>query len=188
MHDSIESRRLSLRTLGMPVLETLLAGERGAAERLLDCQIPADLPLDEMPLARRLAQLQQHADHEPWLLRGIVQRTANLLIGHIGFHTPPGPEYLSAIAPDGVEFGYSVHQPFRRQGFAREAALAVMHWAYTNHGQRTFVLSIGPQNEPSTNLAHSLGFIPCGSHIDEEDGLEIEYLLRLEHWPSDWSS
>jgi hypothetical protein len=47
--------------MGAPVLEALLADERGIAARLLECGIPGDLPLERMPLARRLDQLRRDA-------------------------------------------------------------------------------------------------------------------------------
>jgi [ribosomal protein S5]-alanine N-acetyltransferase len=182
----VESRRLVLRSMGAPVLEALLADERGVAARLLECGIPGDLPLERMPLARRLDQLRRDASVQPWLLRAMIDRVSATLVGHIGFHSPPRPEYLATIAPDAVELGYTVHAPFRRQGYATEAVLALMHWAYSLHGQCCFFLSISPQNLASTAMALSLGFAACGSHIDDEDGLEIEYLRRFERWPPEW--
>ena len=118
----------------------------------------------------------------------MVDRDSGTLVGHIGFHSPPRPQYLSTIAPDAVELGYTVHAPFRRQRYATEAALALMHWAYSLHGQCCFFLSISPQNVASTSMAHSLGFEPCGSHIDDEDGLEIEYVRRFQTWPGGWGA
>lgn len=82
--------------------------------------------------------------------------------------------------------GYSVHQPYRRQKYATEAIVALMRCAYVQHNQRCFVLTISPQNTPSTALAESLGFIRCGSKIDEEDGLEIFFVRRFDEWPADW--
>lgn len=187
MVSPIESRRLSLRSLSVPVLEALLAGDRVGAGRLLECEIAGDVPLESMPLAMRLEQIRRDASEEPWLLRGIVERESGTLVGHIGFHTPPRPAYLAMIAPDAVELGYSVHEPFRRRGYATEAALAMMHWAYAVHGQRCFFLSISPHNLASTNMAQVLGFAMCGSHRDDEDGLEIEYVRRFEAWPDEWS-
>jgi RimJ/RimL family protein N-acetyltransferase len=172
--------------MGPPVLEALLAEDRGVAARLLECSIPSDLPLDSMPLAMRLEQIRRDPAVQPWLVRAMIDRASGVLMGHIGFHTPPRPEYLATIAPDAVELGYSVHAPFRRRGYAAEAALALMHWAYALHGQRCFLLSVSPQNQPSTAMARSLGFAACGSHIDEEDGLEIEYVRRFEQWPPEW--
>jgi hypothetical protein len=99
--------------MGAPVLEALLADERGVAARLLECGIPGDLPLERMPLARRLDQLRRDASVQPWLLRAMIDRVSATLVGHIGFHSPPRPEYLATIAPDAVELGYTVHAPFR---------------------------------------------------------------------------
>jgi RimJ/RimL family protein N-acetyltransferase len=104
------------------------------------------------------------------------------------FHSAPRPDDLAEIAPDGIELGYGIDLPFRRKGYAREAALALMRWAYDGVGQRCFVLSVSPQNLPSTAMAHALGFTPCGSHIDDEDGLEIEFIRRFTQWPPDWES
>ena len=172
--------------MGVPVLEALLVGDLVTAGRLLECNIPADMSPHDFPLASRLDQLRRDSSVEPWLLRAMIERVSGTVIGHIGFHTPPCPEYLASVAPDAVELGYSVHAPFRRQGYATEALLALMHWAYSLHDQRCFVLSISPQNVASTVMAESLGFVTCGSHIDVEDGLEIEYVRRLETWPPEW--
>jgi RimJ/RimL family protein N-acetyltransferase len=172
--------------MGPPALEALLSGDRVAAARLLECHIPEEAPLDRMPLAMRLAQLRVDASVQPWLLRAMVERASGTMVGHIGFHSPPRPDYLAHIAPDAVELGYTTHAPFRRRGFATEAVLALMHWAYSQHSQRCFFLSISPQNLVSTHMAQSLGFAPCGSHIDDEDGLEIEFVRRIEAWPEEW--
>ena len=169
-------------------MDKLLAGDRDSAARLLNCRIGPDVDLERMPLAMRLNQLRADPGIEPWLLRAMVERASGEMIGNIGFHTPPRPDYLSNIAPDAVELGYTVYPPFRRQGYATEAALALMHWAYVAHGQRCFFLSISPQNVASTAMAKSLGFETCGSHIDEEDGLEIEFLRRFDTWPAEWSA
>jgi RimJ/RimL family protein N-acetyltransferase len=118
----------------------------------------------------------------------MVDRVSGTMVGHIGFHSPPCPEYLAKIAPDAVELGYTVYPRYRRQGYATEAALALMHWAYARHNQRCFFLSISPQNLASMAMAQALGFAACGSHIDDEDGLEIEYVRRIEAWPAEWAA
>lgn len=172
--------------MGTLVLEALLQNDRIAAGRLLGCRVPPDLPLSDMPLARRLKQLRADTAVEPWLLRAIIERTSGTMIGRIGFHSPPGPDDLAQVAPNGVELGYGIHSPFRRKGYAREAAIALMHWAYAHHDQRCFVLSISPQNLASTALAETLGFVRCGSRVDEEDGLELFFVRRFEDWPAHW--
>ena len=93
----------------------------------------------------------------------MIDRASGTMVGNIGFHAPPPMEHLAEVAPDGVELGYSVHQPRRRQKYATEAIIALMHWAHTQHNQRCFVLTISPKNLPSTALAEVLGFTKCGS-------------------------
>lgn len=189
MSETIESTRLLLPLMGTPVLQALLGGDRITAGRLLGCHVPPDLPLSDMPLARRLKQLRADPAVAPWLLRAMVDRASKTMIGRIGFHSPPRPDDLADladVAPDAVELGYGVHAPFRRKGYAREAVIALMHWAYVHHDQRCFVLSVSAQNVASTALAEALGFVRHGSHVDEQDGLEYFFVRRFERWPPDW--
>jgi RimJ/RimL family protein N-acetyltransferase len=101
------------------------------------------------------------------------------MVGAIGFHTRPGAAYLAELSPGGVEFGYQVFTAYRRQGYAGEAATALMDWAHTQHGVNRFVLSISPENIPSLALAQKLGFTVIGAHIDEEDGPEDIFERRM---------
>jgi len=186
MHSPIVSSRLILPSMGADAMNALLGGDTIGAGRLLACVIPADALLDQMPLAMRLEQLRRDAAAQPWLLRAMVERRTGTMVGHIGFHTPPRPEYLASIAADGVELGYTTYPGYRRQGFATEASLALMFWAFSQHGQCCFVLSVSPRNIASTAMAESLGFVARGSHVDDIDGEEIEFVRRFENWPADW--
>ncbi len=95
------------------------------------------------------------------------------LIGHIGFHDPPGPEGK-------VEVGYTVWPEHRRQGYAQEAVEALFDWAEREHGIHRFVASVGPWNEPSLGLVRKLGFVQTGVQMDEYDGLEL--VFELDGW------
>jgi RimJ/RimL family protein N-acetyltransferase len=174
--------------MGPALLEALLAGDRARAAQIGGFHIPDDLILGERTLQMRLRQIQANPDVQPWLLRAIVIRESRTMCGRIGFHTAPGPEYLRDLAADGVELGYTIGEPFRRRGYAKEAALALLRWAFEAHDQRSFVLSIAPDNEASLAMARSMGFREVGSHIDEEDGLELILERRLDRWPDDWAS
>lgn len=164
-------------------LEATLAGERAAAEQILGMRVPEEW-FAEIDLARiRLGDLQHNPAAQQWLLRAIRLRGGDEMIGHIGFHTPPDPEYLRPLAPGGIEIGYTIFPAYRRQGYAREAVAAVMAWAAGEHGVPRFVLSISPENEPSLKIARHFGFRKIGSHVDEEDGPEDVFALEAGNIP-----
>lgn len=178
--------------MGPALLEAFLVRDHLQAAQIGGFAIPNDLILGEIfserTLQMRLQQILAKPDVQPWLLRAIVIRQSQMICGRIGFHSAPGPEDLHNVAADGVELGYVVGEPFRRQGFAKEAALILMKWAFENHGQRCFILSISPRNGPSLAMAHAMGFKEVGLHIDEEDGLELYFERRLERWPDEWEA
>ena len=119
----------------------------------------------------RLSQLDADPSIRQWLGRVIVltdESGARPVIGSIGFHGPPDDKGR-------LEVGYRVEAPYRRRGFAREAVQAMFDWAASTHGIHRFIASISPANEPSLRLTAGLGFVETGSHIDDIDGLEIEF-------------
>jgi [ribosomal protein S5]-alanine N-acetyltransferase len=174
----IHSARLELRTMTPEFMRACLSGDANKAQQVLDVNLPAEWP-DSSILALRLRQLQADPELQPWLLRAMILKRTNTIVGYIGFHTRPNPHYLQQWLVDAVEFGFVVLPAFRRQGFAAEAAHALMHWANMLHGVRRFVLTIGPDNQPSQALAAKLGFKRIGSHMDEVDGPED--VLALEY-------
>lgn len=147
------------------------AEEAGAADSIV---VPELWPGPEYQhaLELRLGQLTADPTLQPWLMRAIVHRDTRTMVGDIGFHTAPAPEYLQEWSPQAVELGFSVFPAYQRQGMAREAVRAMMHWAHSVHGVPAFILSIRPDNHPSQALAASLGFSRIGQHEDEIDGTE----------------
>ena len=174
MTASIESERLDLVPMTPVVLRACLEPDVEAAERELRVSIPAEWLVQQHAslFALRLGQLEDDPTLQPWLLRAMVLRETGVMVGHIGFHSAPGEEYLEPCSPGAVEFGFTVLPSFRRQGYAREAAVALMEWAHHVHHVVSFVLTIRPDNVASKALAAQLGFVRIGSHIDEVDGFE----------------
>jgi [ribosomal protein S5]-alanine N-acetyltransferase len=169
--EPIPAERLELRLMTPAFLEASINGDQAQATQLLDATIPAEWWEERGLITRRLEQVHHDPSYQPWLPRAIVLRPQPMMIGHINFHTAPDPEYLRALAPGGIEFGYTIFPQFRRQGYATEACLALITWARQQQVMR-FVLSISPANEPSLRIATRLGFAKIGSQMDEEDGLE----------------
>jgi len=174
----IVSQRLDLIPLTPDFYQASLQLEHAKAEALLGLTIPPEWYDEQWVMQLRLQQLRDDPSLQPWLMRAIGLRERRVMIGHVGFHSAPGPQYLDAIAPGAVEFGYTVFAPFRRHGYAREACEALMGWAHAAHRVDRFVVSIRPDNVASRALASQLGFTQIGSQVDEVDGVEDIYELR----------
>ncbi len=175
---TIRTERLELRPLEPAVLRAVIAGERNLASSLLGAVVPADWPADPGVFELRLAQLEREPSLQQWLVRAVVERSTETVVGHIGFHGPPGMDYLDEWLPGGIEFGFEVVPDRRRQGYAREAARGLMAWARSQHAVDRFVLTIAPDNPASLALAVDLGFRRIGSWEDPDDGTEIVFALR----------
>ncbi|MEZ4834085.1 MAG: GNAT family N-acetyltransferase [Caldilineaceae bacterium] len=169
---AIQTQRLRLVSMTPAFLEASLTGRSADASTLLGADICPDW-FDEQWLMRlRLDDLRGDPSLQPWLLRAVILGETNTMIGHIGFHTAPDPAYLRDFAPGGIEIGYTIFATYRAQGYATEACRGLMDWAHTQHHLNRFILSISPENTPSLRIAHRLGFIRIGEHVDPEDGIE----------------
>lgn len=173
----IRTRRLELVSMSVPFMRALVAHDVEAAAREIGAAVPATLTKDLQDfLQYRLAQLDVDPSILPWLGRAMVltdEAGTRRVIGSIGFHGAPDDQAR-------VEIGYRVEPEFQRRGFARESVRAMLDWAAGVHGIRRFVASISPTNAPSLQLAASFGFVQTGSHIDDIDGLELEFETN---WP-----
>jgi ribosomal-protein-alanine N-acetyltransferase len=174
----IASKRLDLIPMTPAFYEASLKREHAKAESLLGLTIPSEWYDEQWLMRLRLNQLRDDPLLQPWLMRAIGLREQRVMIGHVGFHSAPGPQYLNELAPGAVEFGYTVFGAFRRRGYAREACAALMDWAHAAHRVDRFVVSIRPDNVASRALAAQFGFERIGSQVDEVDGVEDIYTLR----------
>jgi ribosomal-protein-alanine N-acetyltransferase len=177
--DPIRTNRLDLVPMTPDFLDASLRGDGERAERLITAIVPEGWANQSPWTRRRLDQLREDPTLQPWLLRAMILRSESTMVGHIGFHARPGEKYLDELAPGGVEFGYAVFEPWRRRGYASEAAEGLMDWAHRLHGVTRFIVSISPKNRASLGLARRLEFQRIGSHIDSEDGPEDIFERRL---------
>jgi [ribosomal protein S5]-alanine N-acetyltransferase len=176
----ITTPRLTLRLMSEQFMQACLEKRVLEAERLLGASLSPSW-FEEMGfLAMRVEQLRQDPKYTVWGPRAVVLETERRVIGHIGFHGTPNQPYLLEFVPDGIEFGYTIDEAYRRQGFALEASLALMRWAALEQGIKRFVLSVSPRNAASQGLAAKLGFKKVGEHMDVEDGLEEVFELTGE--------
>jgi ribosomal-protein-alanine N-acetyltransferase len=117
----IVTERLELVSLSSAFLRALLGGRRDEAARLAGLALPDGWPdrHDAGFLALRARQMEADPSAQEWLVRALVLREdGRPMIGHAGFHGPPGVN--AGEAADAVELGYSVFEPFRRRGWDEE--------------------------------------------------------------------
>jgi [ribosomal protein S5]-alanine N-acetyltransferase len=176
---AIRTNRLDLLPMTPAFLRASLSGDLAEAQGHVGLTLPRTWPDIQAVLALRLEQLELDPTSQPWLLRAIGLRSNGEMVGHIGFHTSPGPDYLEQWSPGGVELGFTIFPPHRRKGYAREASLALMQWARERHDVTSFVVTISPSNGPSLALASGLGFVRIGARIDEVDGPEDVLVLNV---------
>lgn len=161
------SDRLELVPMSLELMEALLDHDLQSAQKMVGYRIPPDWPeVMESVLRFRIPLARAHPDALPLLLLAMVLRAdPGVVVGRLGFHGP--------VDGDGMlEIGYEVFPAFRRQGFAREAVVAMFRWAQDDPAVLRFRASVSPENAPSRNLVTGLGFVEVGSQWDDEDGEE----------------
>jgi len=173
---AIATDRLRLISMTVECLRAIHDGNIGSAEAEGGFAIARNCSLSGKAwVEHRLEMIERDPGQHPWMYRAIVRKSDKVMVGYISFHhKAPDPDLLEH-SKCGVELGYTIEPQYRRQGYAKESALAMMEWAY-RHKVGDFFLSISPDNIPSLKLAESMGFGKIGERMDEIDG--IEYLFR----------
>ena len=99
----------------------------------------------------------------------IVEHRSGVVVGSCGYKG--GLDDLGA-----VELAYRIELSHRGRGFAKEAAAALVEFAYES-GARCIRAHTLPERGPSASVLASCGFQQVGEVIDPEDGV----VWRWEH-------
>ena len=171
---AIHTDRLDLLLLRADPLRALLAGDRDGASREQGLTLPPEFPCspDDHFLTVQLQCAEGFPESRDWCVRAIVRRADGQVIGHAGFHGPPA-------AVGRAEIGYTVFAAYQGHGYATETARALVDWARCR-GERTVFAAVSPANRPSLAVVHKLGFLQTGVQIDEIDGEELVFEIRLQ--------
>jgi len=122
---------------------------------------------------RRVLGYRRHAltldpGAAPYLLHVLLDDAT--VAGRIGCHE--GPQ-------DGtVEIGYAVSPEYRGHGVATAMVREFVDWL-AGQGVRTVRASVSQENAASRALLDRFGFVEVGSHLDDEDGPEVELELHI---------
>lgn len=148
----IATSRLLLVSATSELIEAVLEDRRASAIALQNVTIPAEWPVNQEALDGlriHLAELRADPAQLSWRIRLIVLRDARVAIGSVNLKGPPR---------DGaVEIGWGLVASARRQGYAREAAAAVVDWLKPQPQVRRIIATIDDANTPSIRIAEHLG-------------------------------
>jgi [ribosomal protein S5]-alanine N-acetyltransferase len=107
------------------------------------------------------------AEAEDWIARQQVRYARDgfgyWLVVEQATGQPIGQAGLLALEVDSraeTALGYILHRPFWSQGFATEAAVACLDYAFTTLGLARVIAPIRPENAPSRAVAARLGLRP----------------------------
>jgi RimJ/RimL family protein N-acetyltransferase len=170
----IETDRLILRLVPLAGLASTAAGNIKATQRLIGEKLPEGWFEEGWVFKLRYDQWLADAAYAPWSIRAIAMKNTGQIIGNMNCHHTPMPFLLNGKESLATEMGYTIFEPWRRQGIAYEAITAFTAWAKTQELE-SIILSIQPTNVASLALALKLGATQIGSQIDEKDGPEDIY-------------
>jgi RimJ/RimL family protein N-acetyltransferase len=170
----IETDRLILRLVPLAGLASTAAGNIKPTKALVGEKLPEEWFDDSWVYKLRYDQWLADPNYAPWSIRAIASRETGEIIGNMNCHHKPMPFLLNGKKRLATELGYTIFEPYRRQGIAYEDITAFIAWAKTQ-GLEGVILSIQPTNAPSLALALKLGATQIGSQIDERDGPEDIY-------------
>jgi len=123
---------------------------------------------DRRVLGYRRQALTDDPGSAPYLLHVLLDGTT--VAGRIGCHEG---------ARDGVvEIGYAVSPAYRGRGVGTALVREFLAWLAAR-GVRTVRASVSPGNAASRALLARFGFVEVGSHVDDEDGVELELQADL---------
>ena len=112
-----------------------------------------------------LALVDSVTSADPWIHRfALIQRAGNAVVGSCGFKGQPN-------ANGAVEIAYGVDPDYRGNGYATEAAQALVTYAFKNSKANVVRAHTLPEANASTRVLTKCGFKQVGEVIDPDDGV-----------------
>jgi ribosomal-protein-alanine N-acetyltransferase len=167
----IETPRLHLTPLSLEALGMLRDQNYEGASRAQGFAFSDDFlsSVNDVFLTRQLEGMRKSPLTPGWFVRAILRKDDGLLIGNCGFHGTP-QEVGRA------EIGYTVFAPYRRRGYAVEAAQGLVDWA-KSQGSRVVFAAVSSNNVSSLGVVKKLGFQRTG--VQGNDVGAEEYVFEL---------
>ena len=178
-HRAVESRRrrrqsirgLYLAPLSGRWLERLADGDLEAARA--ESGLPLDAAfVDGSPVWKIFAdRITADRRHASWSVNAVI--SDGVSVGHAGFHKAPDADGI-------VEIGYTIFEPYRRRGLAKEAVGFLVEYARDSGEVNVVRASIAPGNAGSLGAIAPYGFTWQHNIEDPGGGIEEVWELRFD--------
>ncbi len=149
----MQSARLDFVLADLPILESLLAGKREDARRLIGADLPVEWPdaiLIERVFPIQLARLRGDPSVLPFSGRIVVDRKKRIVVGLVNLKGFPDDRGR-------VEVGYGIVASMRRRGYAAEAIGTILTWALAQTAVSEVIAPIERENLASIATAERVG-------------------------------
>jgi len=129
-------------------------------------------------------------EHIRWINNGAYENRLvfNLFIWIAQTNECIGRVYLHAKPELGgeIEIGYGIFEAHRNNGYATEAAKAIIQFAFEKTEQDVLVAIVKPENIPSQHVIKKLGFTKHSvRRVEDENGVDCDFdYFQLYH--NDW--
>jgi ribosomal-protein-alanine N-acetyltransferase len=155
----VTTDRLKIITFEVKMIKALLEGPE-QLEKLIPYRVPADYPMDvyKQFFPYKIERFTERPEENIW--EGlIINSKTQTVIGDIGYKGGPNGQ-------GEINLGYSVLQRFQGQGFATEAAAAMVEWGLGQPGVEKVTATCSPQNTASIRVLQKAGLKQL--HADEQ--------------------
>jgi RimJ/RimL family protein N-acetyltransferase len=165
----LSTRRLELVPLTLPVVESVMHGEREEAERLVGARMPSRWPnreLVERAFPISLDAIRAHPGARLWGDRVMIVQAPEgdrRVIGSVVFHGAPGPDGV-------VEIAYGVEEASQGRGYATEAVDACIGWALQDRAVEAVQATTFPWHVASLRVIAKVGMVKAGVRDHETLG------------------
>jgi RimJ/RimL family protein N-acetyltransferase len=169
--NSVRTPRLELMPMSAEIIDAILAGDGPQLRSLTGAEFtapvgPPPYMADSLPEVRR--HLQRSPGEQHWWNWLVVRHDNRQAVGSIAFAGMPDPTGAALI-------GYAMYPSREGSGYATEATLAMVEWAFGQPGVR-IVRALAPVwNTPAVHVAEKVGMRPVGSYEDDEVGEVLIY-------------
>lgn len=137
-----------------------------AAQGLRESMVSSDVSPDW------LSRLHNATSADPWTLGfAVIHREQGLVIGSASFKGPPDRDGM-------VEIAYGIAPAYQNQGYATEAAEALVAYAFGSRRVRIVRAHTRERESASTHVLEHCGFSRVGQIQDPEDGPVWRWELR----------